>query len=144
MSLNLRGIIPACVITWVSTLTVAGAMGLAALLLLADPSLMDQAIADAEGQGMDLRGLSDDELTAATVVVSGVFVVWSLAAAVLAVLAFRRVEWARIVLIVSAALSGLLMLAMAIMAPFLVVLVAAAAITSAFLLRPEVAAWYRR
>lgn len=137
-------LVAACVITWVASLTVAGAMGLAALVLLADPSLMDQAIADAEGQGMDLRGLSDDELTAATVVVSAVFVLWSLAAAVLAILAFRRVEWARIVLIISAALSGLLMLVMALAAPFLVVLVAAAAVTCALLLRPEVSAWFRR
>lgn len=136
-------LIAACVITWVSTLTVAGVMGLAALLLLADPSLMDQAIADAEGQGVDLRGLGRDELTAATVAVSAVFVGWSLAAAVLAILAYRRVEWARIVLIISGALAGLLMLVMAIMAPFLVVLVAAAAVTCALLLRPEVASWFR-
>ncbi|NYJ03035.1 putative integral membrane protein [Nocardioides thalensis] len=137
-------LIAACVITWVSSLTVAGAMGLAALLLLADPSLMDQAIADAEGQGVDLQGLGRDELTAATVVISAVFVVWSLAAAGLAILAYRRVEWARIVLIISAAVSGLLMLVMALMAPFLVVLVAAAAVTCALLLRPEVAAYFRR
>lgn len=136
-------LVAACVITWVATLAVAGAMGLLAVLVVADPGLMDQAIADAEDQGMDLQGLSHDELSAATALVAAVFAGWSLAAAALAVLVYRRVEWARIVLIISAATSGVLMLVMALMAPFLVVLVAAAAVTCALLLRPEVAAWFR-
>lgn len=134
-------LIAACVITWVSTLTVAGAMGLTALVLLATP---DELFAEAERQGLDLAALTEGELTTTALVVAAISVVWSLGAAVLGVLTFNRVAWARIALIVSSALAGLLMLALSVAVPYMVVLVAACAVTCAFLLRPEVGSWFRR
>ena len=49
-------------------------------------------------------------LVDATYVIGGVVVVWSLVAIALAVLVFRRVGWARLVLMVSAGVAGLLCL----------------------------------
>lgn len=134
-------LIAACVIVWVSSLFVAGMMALTALVLLTVP---DELFDEAQRQGVSLQGMSRDELTTAALVMAAISIVWSIAAAVLAWLTFNRVGWARLALLVCSAVVGLLMLVMAVAAPYLVVLVAAAAVTCAFLARREVAAWFRR
>lgn len=134
-------LVAACVVTWVSTALVGGVMALTGLVLALVP---DEVFDEAERQHVDFQGMSRGELTTAALVVASVVVVWCVAAAVLAGLAFARVRWAWIALLVSSAAAGLVMLAMALPAPYLVVLVAAAAVTCSLLVRPEVRFWFRR
>jgi hypothetical protein len=68
--------------------------------------------------------------------------VWCVVAAVLAVLALRRLQWARIALVVCAGLSGLVLLGATFFSPFLVVLFAANVVTVWLLLRADVTAWF--
>jgi hypothetical protein len=138
-------VLAACVVTWVCTALVAGIMLLAevAIVLMPDDSF-DDMVKQAEKSGPSVADLSRGEIIAATTVLAVALVVWCIAAAVLAVLTVRRVLWAWIALIVSAAAAGLLLLAMSLAAPYLVVLVAAAAVTCSLLLRPDARAWIRR
>ncbi|WP_344776969.1 hypothetical protein [Nocardioides panacisoli] len=138
-------IVAACIVTWVCTALVAGGMLLAevAIMLMPDDTF-DEMVKQAEQSGPYVADLSRSEIVAATLVLAVVVVVWCIAGAVLAVLAFRRVMWAWIALIVSAAAAGLLLLVTSLAAPYLVVLVAAAAVTCSLLLRADARAWIRR
>jgi hypothetical protein len=114
-----------------------------AIILMPDDSF-DDMVKEAGKSGPSVADLSRGEIIAATLVLAAVLVVWCIAAAVLAVLTVRRVLWAWIALVVSAAAAGLLLLVMSLAAPYLVVLVAAAAVTCSLLLRPDARAWIRR
>lgn len=69
----------------------------------------DPMWADVESQ-LDAAGLTIDDLTSMMVGVGVVILLWCLIAFVVAIFAFRRQNWARIVLVVSAAVSALLCL----------------------------------
>lgn len=94
----------ACILTWVFT----AITGLGYLVLLgvlaADPDALLKVAKDSPGWNDEF---SDDLVITAAVAVSIVFLVWCLAAAVLAFLAWRGAGWAWVVLIVSAAVAGL-------------------------------------
>ena len=95
-------------LTWVFsglTLLVFGLMLVA--VLAARQEFLDAVRAEPQFQNHDI---SADDLVATLWVVAAIFMFWCLSAIVLAVLAYRRVNWARIMLVVSAALTALLAL----------------------------------
>jgi hypothetical protein len=61
---------------------------------------------------------------------------------VLAALAFRRVEWARVALVVSASGAALLLLVATVGQLLLLLPLAASVVTLALLVRPDVRAWF--
>jgi hypothetical protein len=86
------------------------------------------------------QGLSGDEILGALWVTCAVAITWALAAMALAVLAYRRVELGRILLLVSAALSALVCL---VAVPVGWLNAAAALVCVALLNRPSTKAWFR-
>jgi hypothetical protein len=129
------------VITWVSALLVAGVMVLMVIGLAADPSVMDQVIK--EQPRMAELGYTADQWRRGAFVFSAICLVWSVAAAVLALLVIMRVRWARPLLIVSAVLAGLFSFA-SVTAVVPIVTAVAGMATAYLLLRPEVSRWMNR
>ena len=91
----------ACVVAWVSTVTVFTAFGLTALQLAVAPG---QLVDDVHRSYPELT-MSDADLKLAVTAFCAVAMLWSAAAAGLAVLVWRRVAWASAALSVSAALA---------------------------------------
>lgn len=134
-------LVAACVLTWVSCLLVAGVMLLMSLVMaVARDDLFDEI--ERQQPSFDLRGMSEAELATGTFVMTAVVVVWCLAAAVVAVLALRGRQWARIALVVSAATATLVLMAASLVNPLLVVLLAVSATTIWLLLRADVSTWF--
>ncbi len=134
-------LITACVIVWVSCALVSGFMVLLSLVMaIARDDLFDEM--ERQQPNFDMQGMSEAELATATYAATAFVVVWCLAATVLAVLAIRRLQWARTALVVCAGLSGLLLLGATFLSPFLVVLLGAAVATVWLLLRSDVTAWF--
>ena len=78
-----------------------------AMLMFAQDPLVEAMRADPR---FDDLNVSVDDLLAAVWVVSAIAIFWSVSAVILAVLAFRRVGWARIGLVVSASMTVLVSL----------------------------------
>ena len=96
-------------LTWIFcglTLAVYGIVVIA--LLAAKDRLLEALRQEPEFQQLDI---ATDDLIAGLWVMSAVVIFWCIAAIVLAVLAFRRSNWARIVLVVSAATATMFSLA---------------------------------
>ena len=129
------------VLTWVTTgLTTLG-MGLFAATVAADPQ---RFFADARRQSpeLDTQGVTDGMLTFVTVLMVAGIVLWCIGAAVLAVLVWRRVEWARVVLVVSASVAAAVSLVGTALGGFpLVVPLVTATATIVLLVRPDARAW---
>jgi hypothetical protein len=136
-------LITACVLVWVTCTLVSGMMLLLSLVLAV---AREDLFAELERQqpDLDLGGLSHAEIAAGVHVMTAIVVVWCVAAIVLAVLAFRRVGWARVALAVCTGAAGLVSLAAALLSPGLVVLLGATSVTLWLLLRADVAAWFKR
>jgi len=133
----------ACALTWVFAGLALVVMAASMVVLATSPGLVFDEL---HRQNPDLasQGVSDATLRTMTFVVGGVVIAWSLAALVVAVLAFRRVGWARTVLVVSASASLALLLLATLGQVLLVVPLAASVVTLALLVRPDVRAWYDR
>lgn len=132
----------ACVLTWVSSGVSALGMGLTALLLALEP---DTLLDEVHRQNPELaqQGVSDRLLVGVTYAMIAAITLWCLSAVVLAVLVLRGVEWARIVLVVSAATSAALSLVgTASGAVLLVLTLITSIVTIALLMRPDVRAWF--
>ena len=102
-------VVAAAWLTWVF----AGLTGLAfafivLVLLAAKDPLLDALEREPDFQNLDV---STDTLIAGMWVVSAVSIFWCICAVVLAVFAYRRANWARITLVVSAATAALLSIA---------------------------------
>jgi hypothetical protein len=134
-------LVAACVITWACALAVAGFLTLSAVALALDPSMVDEMLK--QQPRLAEFGLTPDELRAAAYLGIGIFVTWSVIAAVLALLVMLRVRWARPVLIASAVLSGLFSFA-SVTAIVPIVTAVAGMVTAYLLLRPEVSRWLNR
>ena len=137
-------VVLACVLTWVFSALTAVAMIASAVAIALRPGLMVDEVHRQNPQLAE-QGISDNVITAVTYVMAAAIVIWCLAAVVAAVLVVRRVAWARIVLIVSAATCAALCLVGCAVGGFLlaVPLVAAVA-TIALLARPDAGAWFGR
>lgn len=134
-------LLAAVVITWVASATVLVVFGISTVLVLSDPTVIDQVMEQEERlAGM---GLSTEEVRGAFVAVSVLFAGWALAAASLALLVLLRVSWARPLLVASAIASGLVSFLM-VAAIIPVVTAIAGMVTAYLLLRPDVARWVGR
>ncbi|MXG89742.1 hypothetical protein [Nocardioides flavescens] len=131
----------ACVLTWIAAGLTATLLVVTMLVVAADP---DALFAEVRRQNPDLveQGMTDGVMRATLFTLGGVIVVWSGVALALGVLTWRRVRWAAIALTVSAACAGVLCLVMLIGSVLMVVPLAACALASSLLLRPEARAWY--
>ncbi|WP_182524840.1 hypothetical protein [Nocardioides dongkuii] len=131
----------ACALTWTFAGLVAVGMLLTAVVILLTPDLvMDEVRRQEPAMAEDL---SEDLLVGTTVVMAGILVVWCTVAAVFAWFAFRRAGWARVALLVSAAVAGAGCLAGVLVGSFpLLVPMIGSAVTTALLARPEVRRWY--
>jgi hypothetical protein len=93
---------------------------------------------------LDSQGLTDHTILVLSYVLCAVFVLWSAAAGVTAVLVFRGTVWAWYLLIISTvAVTGFCLLA-AISSLLMLVPLMAAGLTLGLLLRPEARAWFGR
>ncbi|MGZ5416789.1 MAG: hypothetical protein ACXWDI_06395 [Nocardioides sp.] len=98
-------VIVATAITWLfAGLTTFLFSIIVLMLMFGQDVLVEATRANAQ---FDEMNVSMDDLLAALWVASSIAIFWSLSAVILAVLAFRRVGWARIVLAVSAAITAL-------------------------------------
>jgi hypothetical protein len=129
------------VLTWVCTALAVLVMASSIAVLVADPAFVFDEL---RRQNPELAepDVSEQTLANATYVLGGLVILWSLAAALLAVLVFRRVGWARTALVVSAAVSAGLLLVAVIVQPLLVLPLAASVVVLALLVRPDVRAWF--
>ncbi len=132
----------ACVLTWLCSATAFVVLGVTIAALVADPGIID----DARRQNADLvdADLTDAVLRNAVYATAAVVMGWCAVAAVLAALAWRRVRWAAIALVVSAGVAGGLCLLTLVGSLALLLPLAACAATVALLLRPESRGWLRR
>jgi hypothetical protein len=118
----------ACVVTWVSTTTAVTLLAAWLIGFLVEPHAY---LDDLRRQNPDLA-LSDADLRTLVLVFCAVFIVWSVVAAALALLVWRRVRWASVALVASAGLACLT----------LVPIIACVA-AGVLLLRPDTRAWLR-
>jgi hypothetical protein len=133
----------ACVLTWVSTALAVLVMASSITVLAADPAFVFDEL-NRQNPEFTRQGVSEQALITATYVLGGIVIVWSLAAALLAVLVFRRTGWARVALAVSAGVSAGLLLVGALVQLMLVVPLAACVVVLVLLVRPDVRAWFAR
>ena len=131
----------ACVLTWAFSGMTIVVMVASAVLMASNPDLVFDELAR---QDADLASGDSGVLTEATYVTTAVAGVWSMLAIVLAVLAYRRVSWARWALVVSAAVAAVICLLGTLSSLLLAVPAGATLVTVALLNRPEVRAWFRR
>jgi hypothetical protein len=98
----------AATLTWLfAGLTTLVFLLVVAMLMFGQDVLVEAMRADARFDGLNV---SVDDLLAALWVASAIALFWSVSALALAVLAFRRVGWARILLAASAAMAALVCL----------------------------------
>lgn len=133
----------ACALTWVFAGLTALLMSTSIALLAASPDVVFEELHKQDPRLAD-AGLTDAALRSATFAVGGVLVVWSLLAVVVAVLAFRRVRWARGVLLVSAVASAVCCLLASAGQLLMVLPLAASIVAVVMLVRPDVKAWFDR
>jgi hypothetical protein len=137
----------AAVLTWIGSGFTALMMLASAVTATANPDLiLDQVRKQAESDPRmrEVAGLYTTDVIVASAWTMAVLVALvCVAAGVFAVFAIRRHSWARVALMISAGISALSLLLFALAFPPAVVLFGAAVATFSFLLRPEVAAWFR-
>jgi hypothetical protein len=128
----------ACVLTWVfSSLTALGYAAVLLVLAVDKDRLVEEMMKSPGWQ----KSFDVDTVTTVAAVAAAVFVIWSLAAIVLAALAWRRVRWAWVLLLVSAWLAGLLsVLAFPFSLPYLAVIGA----STGMLMRRPSREWFAR
>ncbi|MFE6646704.1 hypothetical protein ACFVJS_09095 [Nocardioides sp. NPDC057772] len=140
-------VMAAGVLTWVGSGFTALMMLASAVTATANPELiLDQVRKQAENDPTmrEAVGLYTTDIIVASAWIMAVLVALvCVAAGVFAVFALRRHSWARVALMISAGISALSLLLFALAFPPAVILFGAAVATFSFLLRPEVAAWFR-
>jgi len=134
-------LVVACVLTWVFTALAAAVFVMSIVLLARNPDLILDKMHE---QNPDLasQGVSDHLILVVCYVTCAVLVVWSAAAAVLAVLAFRRKRLALYGLLVSTAGAAVFCLLGVLGSLVAVLPLGAALATIGCLVRPEVRAWF--
>lgn len=133
------GVVVAASLTWFF----AGISALVFLLVVAMLMFGQDALVEAlrADPRFDDLNVSVDDLLAAVWVISAIAIFWSFAAVALAVLAFRRVGWARIALVVSSAMTVLFSFGAL---PSSLLLMIPAAATIVLLFTGGANAWYAR
>jgi hypothetical protein len=131
----------ACVLTWVLSGMAALVMGLSALVIALEPQLVFDELRK-QNPDLSTQDVTERAVQVATYVTAGVAIAWALVATVLAVLVVRRVAWARIALLASAAGAGGACLVASLGSVLMVVPAFGCAVAFSLLLRPEVRAWF--
>jgi hypothetical protein len=136
-------VVAACVLTWACCALTALLSILLVAVLTADA---DALFAEMHRQNPDLadQGVSDATLQSATWIMAITCLLWAAVSSVLAVLAFNRVRWAAIALIVSAGVVALFCLAGSLVSPPLALPGLFAAATLGLLLQPSAQRWLAR
>ncbi len=129
----------ACVLVWAFCGLVVVVMAATVALVAGDPAFVLDRLRE---QDEDLAVQDTDVLVNATYATAAVLGVWSVVAAVLAILAYRRRPPGRMGVLVSSAVAGVLCLAGVFASVVLILPAGAAMATVALLSRPEVRAWY--
>lgn len=137
-------LVAACVLTWITSSLVLLGLGLTAALLPSQAKDLLAELTREEPKLVDAYNIDETSLLTVMYLVLAGFALWTVAAIVLAALAFVGQNWARITLVVSGVSGGLLALVMALGAWPLLTLVVVFALCVRMLLRPEVARWYQR
>ena len=134
----------ACALTWVfSGLTALGMIASAIALAIEPDRIFDEA--RQQNPELTAQGVSDGVLSGVAYAMVAGIVLWCVSAIVIAVLVFRRVEWARIVLVVSASTAAAVSLAGTVFGAFLLLFpLIAGVVTLALLVRPETTPWFKR
>lgn len=99
----------ASIITMIFSAISLLAFGILAIAVQGSEGLVDEINREFEGQP-GFEDFSADEVINYLTIALVILAIWSLSALVLAVLAMRRQNWARILVVISAAMSGLLSL----------------------------------
>ena len=137
----------AAVLTWIGSGLTALMMLASAVTATANPDLILEQVrkqAESDPNMREVASLYTTDVIIASVWIMAVLVALiCVAAGVFAAFAIRRHSWARVALMISAGVSALSLLLFALAFPPAVVLFGAAVATFSFLLRPEVAAWFR-
>ena len=137
-----RAVLGAAVLTWTCSLLVAGVFLAGVALLARDPGRILDQLNEQDPELVREAGLNADMVRATLAVLGVVVGGWALAACVLAIFTVLGRSWARILLVVSAALSGGMLLLAAIAGPYLALPAFACAATVGLLLRGDVKAWF--
>lgn len=135
-----REVLQACLLTWVFSGLVLLVMGVAALAFATSPDLI-RDVYESDDRFADVN-VDLDQLRAASLVVAGLFSVWALIAVVLAGFTFIGHNWARVTLIISASVAGLLGLGMAFAAPMVLLVTVAAVLVVVMLTRGRSNDWF--
>jgi hypothetical protein len=134
----------ACVLTWASSGLVVLLLVASSVALAVRPGLMLDEV-HRENPDLASQGVSDAAVVALAFVMIAGLVVWCVAVSVLALLVLRGVDWARIVLVVSAAVCSVGCLIGAVIGAFLLVVpLLASAVCIGLLVRPETRPWFER
>jgi hypothetical protein len=131
----------ACVLTWIFTSLTAVVCVASIVVLAQDSSVILDKMHD-QNPDLAARGVSDHLILVVCYVTCAVLALWSVGAAVLAVLAFRRKRLAMYGLLVSTAGASFFCLLGALGSLVVLVPLAAAAVTIGCLVRPDVKAWF--
>lgn len=130
----------ACTITWVCcALTALLSLMLVAVLVADAPGLFEEM--HRRNPELSDQGVSDSTIESMTWTLGIGCLVWALSSAILAVLAFNRLRWAAIGLVVSAGSVALLCLAGSIVSPPLAVPGVLAAVSAVLLVQPASQRW---
>lgn len=131
----------ACALTWAISGLVAVGMLLTAVVIAISPELVLDELRKQDPQLAE--DVTEDLLVGTAIGLAIVLVVWCVAASVVAFFAFRRAGWARITLVVSAAVAGVGCLVGVAVGSFpLLVPLAGCAVSIGLLNRREVRAWF--
>ncbi len=134
----------ACMLTWIFSALTALAMSASAVAIAVQPDLMFDEVHRQNPQ-LSEQGVSDTLLAVATYVMVGFIVLWCVSAIVLAILVWRGVAWARIVLIVGASTCAALSLLGSVIGAFLLAFpLIASVVTVALLIRSDARPWFNR
>lgn len=132
----------ACILTWSLAGLAIALLGASLTLLLADPSLVWEELERQNPGLLADSGLSQSELLRTTYLTIGMAIAWSLAAAVLALLAFRRRPAGRLGLLVLALLTTVVCGAASLASVVMLVPTVAGAVTVVLLSRGDVRTWF--
>ncbi|WP_182377975.1 hypothetical protein [Nocardioides sp. WS12] len=134
----------ACTLTWLSCSLVLLGIGVMMAVLPSQAEDLFAEVTRDQPKMVEAYDLTENTLLAGMYVVLVGFALWTVAAIVLAGLAFIGQNWARITLVISALTGALPLLVMSIGAWPLLALVGVFGATAWMLLRPEVGRWYQR
>ena len=136
-----RGVITAFVLTALFSALAILMSAIGVVAMLVSPDLIMDELVRQQPELAD-QGVTTAMLTAVTVVMGLVCIVWSLAALVMGVFVLRRREWARRGLMLCAGAAAGACLVSALGSPVVLVPAVAAIISVVLLRRPDVRAWF--